>query len=208
MACGHATLPKHISMNNYDKMLDSARMRFLEYDISALIRPGVADWGDHLAARFLGMEAKIRKTDGQIILDGIPADFNQGMTLYDWLCDRRPDAKAAYEFCPVTSLPGVLVGGKGLTLDGGDLAQRIDKAPGSFCRACQALGGERIPMGDIGYQIFVFPELPMQLKFYHGDEDFPPSLTLLWDRNILQFIRYETIYYLAACLINKLKGMV
>ena len=45
----------------------------------------------------------------------------------------------------------------------------------------------------------------MQLKFYHSDEDFPPSVTLLWDENMLQFVYYETVFYIAGVLLRRLQ---
>jgi len=50
----------------------------------------------------------------------------------------------------------------------------------------------------------IFPDLSMQLKFYFADEEFPPSLTFLWDKNILDFVRYETVYYIAGVLRDRL----
>lgn len=60
--------------------------------------------------------------------------------------------------------------------------------------------------GDMGFQINAFPDLPLQMKFYGSDQEFSPSLTLLFDANILQFIRYETVYYLSGCLIRRLEA--
>lgn len=189
------------AMNNYDKMLEAARVRFLEYDIQALARrAGVTDGGDRLLTRFLGEAVTVRKADGQIFLEGRPAGFGEGLTIYDWLCDRRPDAKASYEFCPVSSLPGILVQGSGLVMNCDALAAKIDKNPAAFLAAVEKMGGKMIPLGDLGCELMAFPDLPVRLKFYRADEEFPPSLTLLWDKNILQFIRYETVYYLAGCL--------
>ena len=45
----------------------------------------------------------------------------------------------------------------------------------------------------------------MQLRFWHADEDFPPSLDLLWDRNTLQFLRYETTWFAAGVLRRRLR---
>ncbi len=194
--------------NNYDIMLEAARQRFTGYDMTTLIAPGVADEGDFLATRFLGQRVLIRKSDGQILLDGENAGFSQGLSLYDWLCDRKPGATAAEEFCTVTSLPGVLVSGSGLNMVPQKLANAIHRNPEAFSRACSQMGGIAVDMGDLGYRIEIFPGLPMCLKFYFGDEEFPPSLTLLWDKNILQFVRYETVYYIAGCLQARLLQLI
>ena len=60
-------------------------------------------------------------------------------------------------------------------------------------------------MGDIGYQFSVFGQLQLILKFYHSDEDFPASVTLLWDKNTLQYIFYETTFYIAGFLLQKIQ---
>ena len=196
-------------MNNYDRMLDAARRRFLEYDLAVLARrPGVTDGGAYLATCFFGQQTRICKADGTMTLDGKPANFEEGLAVYDWFCDRKPGAAASEDFCPVSSLPGVYVGGSGLSISPESLANAIDGAPAAFERACAAMGAGRVDLGDLGFQLCIFPDLPMCLKFYFGDEEFPPSLTLLWDRNTLQFVRYETIYYIAGCLAERLTALM
>lgn len=192
-------------INNYDRMLLAARQRFLEYDSQALgQKPGVTDLGSELITDFLGQRTVIRKEDGQILLDGRIAGFGEGLSVLDWLCDRKPDATASLEFCPIGSLPGVYVGGGNLSMDMPRLAMAIDRKPEKFQTACLEIGGLPEKLGDLGFQLKIFPDLPMCLKFYFGDEEFPPQLTLLWDRNMLRFVRYETVYYIAGCLQARL----
>ncbi len=196
-------------MNNYDKMLEAARLHFLEYDVSQLAkRPGVTDAGDCLTTQFFGAPVQIRKADGQILLEGRPAGFGEGLTIYDWLCDAKPGAKASCEFCQVTSLPGILVRSGTLVMNCDALAAKIDKNPASFLAAVEKMGGKWLPMGDLGCELMAFPDLPMRIKFYHADEEFPASMTLLWDKNTRDFIRYETVYYLAGCLRERLNATV
>ena len=192
-------------MNNYDHMLLAARQRFLKYDAAALAqKPGVTDLGSALATCFLGRQTVVRKADGQILLDGRIADFGEGLSVLDWLCDRKADAAAAMDFCPIGSLPGIYVGGGNLSMDMPALSQAIHENPDGFRNACRKMGGQPQNRGDIAFLLHLFPDLPMILKFYFGDEDFPPQLTLLWDRNTLRFVRYETIYYIAGCLQKRL----
>ena len=87
----------------------------------------------------------------------------------------------------------------------GSLERAIDRAPDAFRRACERLGGTEAPGGDICYDLDLFPDLPVQLRFWHADEDFPPSLDLLWDRNTLQFLRYETTWFAAGVLRRRLR---
>lgn len=187
--------------DNYEISLQAAMKRFCGYDMKKLSqKPGVVDRGELLETRFFGMPARICKKTGQITVDGEPADFCEALGVFDWLCDGKTDAKASGAFCPVSSLPGVLVRGSGLMMTAQELAELIDQHPDQFRRICKKLGSKTRNNGDICEEIEIFPGLPMQIKFYHSDEEFPPSVTFLWDRNILSFVRYETVYYLAAAL--------
>lgn len=188
-------------ISNYEITLQSAMKRFCSYDMESISRKhGITDRGESFETRFLGMETKINKNTGSVTVDGVPADYCEGLSVFDWLCDGKPDAKASHSFCPVSSLPGVLVRGQGLLMEAPELAKEIDAAPEKFQAICKKLGGKILNIGDFGVQIDIFPNLPMQLKFYHSDEEFPPSLTFLWDANILDFVRYETVYYICGTL--------
>ncbi len=190
-----------IKQNNYELTLQSAMKRFCGYDMELLSRrAGVADRGEYLETLFFGMETKIDKKSGCVTVNGQPADFCEGLSVFDWLCDGKTDAKASCCFCPVSSLPGVLFQGQGLMMAAPELAQRIEKDISYFREIILKMGGKTIDIGDFGAEIEIFPGLPMQLKFYHSDEEFPPSITFLWDKNILDFVRYETIYYICGTL--------
>ncbi len=190
-------------MNNYDVMRRAAEARFCTYDPALLAkRPGVTETESGLLTRFFGRPVEVNRKTGIVSFpeEERCGDFGETLTVLDWLCDRRDGAAPAMAFCPVSSLPGVLVSGGNLVMNTDALAAKIDKNPALFCRACEAMGGTAVMAGDIAFQLPAFPDLPMQLKFYHSDEEFPASLTLLWDQNTLQFIRYETVYYMAGCL--------
>ena len=196
-------------MDNYAMMLNAARQHFLEYDVELLAaRKGVTDRGDHLHTRFFAEDVRIDKHTGHITVGGRDAGFVEGLSIYDWLCDSRPEACAAEEFCTVSSLPGVLAGGSGLMMCAPRLAAMINAAPETFKQCCVRLEGTGVPFGDIGFRLPIFSNLAMVLKFYFSDEEFAPTLTFLWDKNSLQFVRYETVYYIAGCLERRLQIML
>ena len=195
-------------MNNYDKMLADAQKRCAGYDMAALAaKPGVEDTPEALKTCFLGQAVRIRKADAQVTVNGEKADFGQALSVYDWLCDRKSYAAASGIFCSVSNLPGVYVSGKGLGMQMPTLSGRIDRDPAQFRAAMARIGAKQIPLGDLGWQLDIFPGFPMQLKFYFGDDEFPPQLTLMWDQNSLQFVRYETLYYIAGCLHERLRQL-
>ena len=52
-------------------------------------------------------------------------------------------------------------------------------------RACLSAGGQEIKAGDAAFEFRAFPQVPLRLVFWDQDEDFPASLQILVDRNIL-----------------------
>ena len=194
-------------MNNYEKMQEAARLRFLTYEFDKLCRhPAIKAEERGLKFRFLGQECYVNRETGEILIQGSKANFIESLTVYDWLCDRKGDAVAANEFCTVNSLPGVLVSGGTLGLNGNSIAPMIAKNPACFLEICKSMNGKQVTGADLAVVIYPLPDLPMLLKFYQEDEEFPASLSLLWDRNILRFLRYETIYYLAGCLLERFRN--
>lgn len=190
-----------IKKDNYEMTLQNAMKRFCSYDMELLSRrTGVIDRGEYLGTLFFGMETKIDKKTGCVTVDGQPADFCEALSVFDWLCDGKTNAMASYDFCPVSSLPGVLVRGQGLLMEAPELAKIIDNNPEKFKIIILQMGGKVINIGDFGAEIEIFPKLPMQLKFYHSDEEFPPNITFLWNENILNFVRYETVYYICGTI--------
>jgi len=75
--------------------------------------------------------------------------------------------------------------------------------------ACIELGGVlKAPMAgaDLTCQFAVTDFFPVLLQFWNGDEEFSPKLTLLWDRNTMQFMHFETTFYLQGDLLERLKS--
>lgn len=199
-------------MDNYEIARDRAREYFLHYDLRALLRkPGIRVEGEYVCFPFLGSETRVSRETGVVTClepsgEWTEGDFSEALSVYDWLCDAKPDAAESGEFCQVHSLPGVYVGGSGgLMMDGGSLQNLIDRNPDAFRRACCSMNGALWPVGDMGFRLEVFPGLHAVLKFYHSDEDFPAQLTVLWDRNTLRFVRYETVYYIAGVLFRRIR---
>ena len=193
-------------MDNYAKMLRDAKLRFLTYDRQVLLQnPGVTPWEQGVKTTFLGSQIFCDCRTGDITRsDGKECDFSQTLSVLDYICDRKTFANASNVFCPVGSLPGVFVGGSGLSMGFEALAEAVQREPDAFRKACLSLGAEEIPLGDMGYSVHIFPDLCMQIKFYFADEEFRPQLVFLWDRHILQFVRYETVYYIAGCIAREL----
>ncbi len=190
--------------DNYAKQADLARKIFLTYDQSALEQlPTVTSDADFLYLNFLATPHRICRKTGHIFrktgTQWTPADAHGVvLTLFDYLCDAAPGRAPAGVFVSMASL-GKHVH-QTLALYSGALDHKIEEDPAAFRRACLALGGTEVPGGDMSFVVPLFDDLPIQLRFWHADEEFPPKLDLLWDKNTLQFLRYETTWFAAGIL--------
>jgi len=195
-------------MDNYQLSRDRAQSYFLTFDQNEIIRDWNLTWDEQwLYVDFLGKSYRICRKSGSIFhcRDGSQAAFSEVLSIFDLLCHDGRDKFISGTFAPVNSLKGSpRAGGVGTDFHS-ETAVRFDRDPDAFRRACENLGGVCINMGDIGFQFPVFQDLSVILKFYHADEDFPASLTLLWDSNTLDFIFYETTFYIAGFLLKSIE---
>lgn len=191
-------------MDNYTLSRDRAQAYFLNFDQQKLIDFWhLRHTADTLFVTFLHQQYQICRKTGRVFReDGGEAGFEEVLSIFDLLCHEAGDKTLSGRWAPVNSLDGMgATAGVGTAFHTG-ISAVFDKDPDRFRTACEALGGAPVPMGDIGYRFAVFGEFSVILKFYHSDEDFPASATLLWDANTLQFLFYETTFYIAGFLLR------
>lgn len=195
-------------MDNYQISRDRAQAYFLGFDQQALIRTWQLRHDETwLYVDFFGRSYQIHRGSGTVTRawDGTQAGFSEVMSIFDLLCHAGERKTVSGNFAPVNSLKGApKTGGVGTDFYAG-FAGCFDRDPQGFRSACLALGGTEVAMGDIGFRFPVFRDLAVIVKFYHSDEDFPATLTLLWDENTLQFLYYETVFYIADFLLGTIK---
>ena len=51
----------------------------------------------------------------------------------------------------------------------------------------------------------MFPFLQVLLRFWDADDEFPPSLQILVDKNILDYLHYETLMFAMTHMLNRLR---
>ncbi len=193
--------------DNYELSRDRAQAYFLNFDQEQIIRTWDLSCDErHICVCFLGKPYLINRKTGEIFRsnDGAQAGFSEVLSIFDFLCHEGDQKHSSGIFAPVNSLAGSpKAGGVGTDFHG-RTAQIFDRAPDKMKQACQNLGGTPVNMGDIGFQFPLFADLCVIMKFYHSDEDFPAGITLLWDQNLLQYIHYETVFYIAGFLLDQI----
>ena len=91
--------------------------------------------------------------------------------------------------------------GDGL-FDGKDII--FDHKDEIFCKVCENLGGIKAGKGDVAYEIPLFDFLACRIQFWNSDDEFEATLQVFMDKNILNFMRYETVWYAQSHLMKRL----
>lgn len=198
-------------VSNYELTKRRMAAEFAKYDQAEMLRKFRLDSdGDYLYLRFLSRPYRVHRREGTVSWseDGfrtaVEAGFNEAMTLYDVLCCSKPDCAPAGELVNLRSLGRVGTIGTGSPLRP---AGCFDGRERELARACERLGGTRYGKGDVACRLPLFDFLPVAVQFWSADEDFPSSLELLWDKNILDFMHYETVWYAAGHLLARLREL-
>ena len=191
---------------NYDRHIADARARFLQWDPAEIAeRFGLKREGEWLLVSFLHRPYRISTVTGEIFLkkEGTEADFNAYLSIFDALCREKPGVLSG-QWRTINDLgihhPGVGEGPFYAPYET-QFSGRTEK----LAAVCRDMGGQPFPVGDVGYILEVFPFFPVVFQFWEGDEEFPPQLRILWDRNTLSFVRYETAWYIATALLDRLQ---
>jgi len=76
----------------------------------------------------------------------------------------------------------------------------------TFVQACHRVGAESVDWGDEGFEFRVFPQLPVAITWYYGDDEFPPNASFFYLDNILSFLPVEDVIVLSEGLVGRLQG--
>ena len=195
--------------DNYAITAARVRQLFAEYDQQALARKvGAKLDGEYFYVDFLSERYRIHRLTGDISRFHGDAwveanSFGEVLTLMDLICDSREDRH------PTGNWRNMRDFGHGFhqqLLEQRDpWAERFQEQPEMFAKACEALGGEKYPLGDVAYSIPVFDDLRVLIQLWFGDEEFPAQLRYLWDENALQYLKYETMFYAVPLVLKRIQ---
>lgn len=134
-------------------------------------------------------------------------DYNLVMTIYDALCYPKETPLLAHQWAPLASLQ-VTMSSPSADLFTRKYADFFSGKTEQLMLACQELGGRKPDTSagaDVCWEFDFFPNFPIQFRFWDKDEEFPPQIRLLWDKNSLRFMHFETLYYALHVLLEELK---
>ena len=192
-----------MAQNNYKQWRLDWQQRFLTMDHSRLAArlPELTLTNDRLLVPYFRQRCAIRLTDGTI--EPPPAwgslSLMDEMNIYTHLWYSKDGAGLTGDWLAFEQLRGA--GAFGPAFRRGNLAPFASTFAGHCSEleyALQSFGGVPLPTGDVGYQIDVFPTIPMRVLFWDGDEEFPAQCNLLFDRSATDFIHVESVVSIAS----------
>jgi len=190
------------------------RLEFLQYDAEAMAeRYGLKLESGFLCFDFFGKPCRVSLSTGAAwcadTSDGEfrEADFDESMTVYDILCWSAPDAAPSGELVNMNSLSHLTGAASAPSPKGFYSAQArlFDGKTDELSKALTAAGGTVSEGGDISAAFDVFCGLKVIFRFWNSDEDFDAQIQLLWDKNVLRYMHYETVWYAAGVLMDRIK---
>ena len=200
-----------MAKSNYEITRDRVKKEFVKYDQKKMIEKFHLKYDETcLYLKFLGREYRIFRSTGLTewsednFLHVQEGSFEEVLTIFDVLCNSKDDCHLSGRYCKVESLKGIgYTGnpGKGSTDGAGQFFTHRMEA---LSKACRRLGGTEMGKGDVSFLIPVFDFLSVWLQFYDADDEFPAQLTLMWDENVLEYMRFETTFYAAGHLQKRL----
>ncbi|MBN1526364.1 MAG: DUF3786 domain-containing protein [Candidatus Omnitrophica bacterium] len=84
------------------------------------------------------------------------------------------------------------------------IVKKYGEDPGKLSEAMKKFGGRDIETGDAGIEISVFPDVPVRIVIWKGDEEFEAEATMLFDKSISSIFSTEDIAVLARVLAHSI----
>lgn len=198
--------------SNYEKMAAGARALFLQKDQAAMIaRWGLTHDDAALYLTYFGERMRLDRATGVLTSlepEGVyhsPDHVNETMAIFDLLAYPTVRPHASGRWASISTLGGIIGAGHDRTLSHEGTAARFSGRMDALKAACERLGGKPLGKADVGYAIPVFEDFGIWFQFWEGDDEFPANIKYLFDENALQFMHYETLWYVMNSLAERLE---
>jgi len=191
-------------VSNYELQCADWRKRFLAMDIDALRRrlPELKLEGGTLQITHFGRRCGVSLETGEIRdLDHpeSPLSLGEQLNIYTLFAYAKPNAALYGEWLPFASLKDASVFASAFQKGNLEPFARIFAGqPEALIRGCEALGGLRLPYGDVGYELRAFDCMPVRFLFWDRDDEFDAQANILFDRSATDFIHVESTVTIAS----------
>jgi len=86
---------------------------------------------------------------------------------------------------------------------GGRLVRELQGGIEAFRRACEALGGEPLDIGSVGYAFTVLPRVHLALVYWEGDDEFPSQARVLFEDTGASYMPTDGLAILGSQLVGR-----
>ena len=195
--------------DNYLIQVESAKTYFLEYNQNNMIERFKLDSDENfIYINFFHERHGINRLTGEVLRcnNNETACFNAIMSIYDILCYSKADAVLSGEWQTLANLSVHSNFGASEKSIFNDEALKFLGKTDELAKACVRLGGIETTKADVGFMFDAFPFLPVIFQYWDGDDEFEPRINILFDKNTLDYIHFETAWYVAGHLIELIEA--
>ena len=209
-----------IKVSNYEIQSEKAKKELLKFDYEEIVEKlDLKHDDEYLYLKFIDGEYRLGKKTAEFErLEGENtyknAGFNEVMSILDlfaYLSKLSKDQlKATKNFVAPTGLKGVVNTGNIQTHSWvfSKHAKAFSGKTDKLEEACKKMGGTKINQGDVGYIIDIFDYIQVMFVYYEEDSDFEAEIKVLWTDNVLDFVHYETTYYMLGRLFERMAELI
>lgn len=189
--------------SNYDKVRETWRQKFLTMDHENLIRRfHLASDDSSLYLTYFSHSVRIDRNTGVITYKDFPEKplpFNTVINIYNMFHYAIENPVASGKLVPFRQVKRVYPFERAYqqTILKGFRDHFTGQVP-ALIRACEKLGGTRLPQGDAGYILPVFPFLNIAVLFWDADDEFEAQTNMLFDSEITSFMHEENVVGIAS----------
>ncbi len=202
-----------MKMTNFEKMAEHGRKLFLEYDREAIAgKYGTLYDEQYLYIIFLSERYRISRDSGDAEVQKdrqwLPAGPGEALIFYDIFCYGSPDARASGMYINHNSLVQKLSAAPN---PGGGLnkasEERFTGHAAELKEACLRLNGILLEKGDAAFELPLFDFCRCRFQFWDADDEFPASIVIYMDSNLLEFMHFETTWYVSSRLLARISRL-
>jgi len=191
----------------YQPTYDGLRAKLAGHDLDELVRLSGAQRLDagRIGLRCVGRDYVISHPDGIVLdADGSPPEVSVAILLLLYLLESTgrdiEDRWVSFEQLPggagySSSFRGRVVG---LVL------RTFGPHPETLARAAETLDGVPFELGDASVRLPALPRVPIAFVMWRGDDDFAPSVSVVFDASVEGYLDAEVVTVLAELAARRL----
>jgi hypothetical protein len=203
---------KDRSVYNLDVAYALVRERLASADIEEQCRRSGSEYtkqdsGETATVYYLNQPYLVTLPEAKVMpIDGTDLPLREQILILHYLALAK-GAAAANSLITFRDLPGGIVYYPTFskrTME--PLMRCFGREPELLVKTSERLGAHQIDMGDTTVVINAFRHVPIAMVLWHGDEEFPPQLNLLFDASITDYLETEDVTVLCEIITWKLVG--